>query len=31
MVTEFEVHKGTNVKYVKYETGRYVSGKSGGT
>lgn len=29
MVTESEVNKGANIKYVKHETGRYLSGKSG--
>jgi len=31
MVTESEVNQGANVKYVKHETGRYVSGKIGDT
>ena len=31
MVTESEVDHGANVKYTKHETGRYVSGKIGGT
>jgi hypothetical protein len=31
MVTESEVNQGANVKYIKHENGRYVSGKTGDT
>jgi hypothetical protein len=29
MVAESEVNQGANVKYIKHETGRHVSGETG--